>query len=175
MLDNEKIIDEVQAGTLPYRSWEQLPKETAEAFDAFCIFRDIKIERNIKTAVESVYADKKISNQKYNVWRNWAWKFKWRERAESYYRYLEQMKQEEIRKTIEAQGELHRQVAGKMLNVVSKKLDLMNPEELTQNNVSEWANTAVKIHREDGGLIATNGKQETKQGELNFVTDFQGL
>ena len=85
------------------------------------------------------------------------------------------MKQGEVRKTIEAQGQVHREITGKMLQVVGKKLDIMNPEDLTQNNVTEWAVAAIKMEREAAGLIATGGKVEMKQGELNFTSDFQGL
>jgi hypothetical protein len=80
-----------------------------------------------------------------------------------------------LRKTIEAQGEQHRAVTGKMLDVVKKKLDLMNPEELSQGNLTEWVQTAIKAEREAAGLISSNGKAETKQGELSFVSDFNGL
>jgi len=180
MTDIERTIEEAKNGMLPFRSWEKLEGESSEAFAAFCTYRDIKIDRSIIGAVELTYTDKKIHSKKYGVWRNWAGKFKWRERAEGYDRHLEILRQEEVRKTIEAQGELHREVAGKMLNVAKKKLDLMNPEELTQGNLTSWVETAVKVHRDDASsymteLIAPNGKQETKQGELNFVSDFQGL
>jgi hypothetical protein len=58
---------------------------------------------------------------------------------------------------------------------VKKKLDTMNPEELTQGNVTEWVETAIKAEREAAGLVSSDGKTETKQGELSFVSDFQGL
>jgi hypothetical protein len=35
--------------------------------------------------------------------------------------------------------------------------------------------TAIKAEREAAGLVSTNGKPEIKQGELNFVSEFQGL
>jgi hypothetical protein len=70
---------------------------------------------------------------------------------------------------------MHRAVTGKMLDVVKKKLDLMNPEELTQGNLTEWVETAIKAEREAAGLVASDGKTETKQGELNFTPDFQGI
>jgi hypothetical protein len=75
---------------------------------------------------------------------------------------------------------MHRKVTGKMLNVVSKKLDMMNPEELTQGNVNEWAQTAIKAEREAGQFADTNclgvsTSRNSTQGELNFVQDFQGL
>ena len=90
------------------------------------------------------------------------------------------MKQTENRKTIEAQGEKHRAVTGKMLDVVLKKLETMNPADLTQGTVAEWVQTAIKAEREAANLISPNEKTDSKrettfQGEFNFVSDFQGL
>jgi len=179
MTDMDKAIEEAKEAMLPYESWERLTGETSAAFAAFCAFRDVGADRNIRKAVESAHKsgekDVNVQAKKYRVWRNWSTQYRWRERAADYDKYIEQLKQEELRKTIEAQGEKHRQVTGKMLDVVAKKLDLMNPAELTQSAVTEWVNTAIKADREAAGLITGNGKPEPKQGELNFVPEFNGL
>ncbi len=175
MTSIDKAIEEAKAELLPFESWEKLPGETALAFAAFCAFRDCGPERNIRRAVESVEADEAVRARKYRVWRNWSTQYRWRERADDYDRYLEKLKQTELRKTIKAQGEKHREVTGKMLDVVSKKLDTMNPAELTQGAVTEWVQTAIKAEREAAGLVSSVGKPETKQGELNFSPDFEGL
>jgi hypothetical protein len=175
MTDIDKAIEEAKADVLPFESWERLAGESAAAFAAFCAFRDCGPERNIRKAVESVEKDEAVRGRRYRVWRNWCCQFKWRERAADYDGYLEKLKQAEMRKTIEAQGEKQRAVTGKMLDVVSKKLDLMEPGELTQGSVAEWVQTAIKAEREAAGLVASGGKPETKQGELNFSPDFQGL
>ena len=175
MTDIDKAIQDAKADSLPYESWERLTGESAGAFGAFCCFRDLGFERNIRKAVESVEKDVALQGKKYKVWRNWSTQFRWRERAADYDRYIEHLKQGELRKTIEAQGEKHRQVTGKMLDVVEKKLDLMNPAELSQGNLTEWVQTAIKAEREAAGLTADNGKPETKQGQLNFTNDFEGL
>jgi len=65
--------------------------------------------------------------------------------AADYDRCTEKLKQAEFRKTIEAQGEAHRAVTGKMLEVVSKKLDLMDPADLTQGTVTEWVGTVIRV------------------------------
>ena len=102
--------------------------------------------------------------------------FRWRERTTAYDRYMESLKQAEKRKTIEAQGEKHRAVTGKMLEVVEKKLDLMDPADLTQGTVTEWVETAIRAEREAAGLVTPNvGKSEPKQGEINFTPEFEGL
>jgi hypothetical protein len=180
MTDIDKTIEEAWpkaalAEMLPFESWERLAGESSGAFGAFCAFRDLGFERNIRKAVGSVEKDAVVQAKKYNVWRNWSTQFRWRERAADYDRYIEKLKQGELRKTIEAQGEMHRAVTGKMLEVVSKKLDLMNPADLAQGAVTEWVETAIKAEREAAGLVASSGKPETKQGELTFTPDFQGL
>jgi uncharacterized short protein YbdD (DUF466 family) len=102
--------------------------------------------------------------------------FKWVKRAEDYDRYLDRMKQAELRKTIEARGEAHREVTGKMLRAVNKKLDMMNPADLPYGTVTEWVETAVKTEREIFGLTAGKEKAETgKPGNITFTPEFEGL
>jgi hypothetical protein len=63
-----------------------------------------------------------------------------------------------------------------MLEVVEKKLDLMNPADLSQGTVTEWVETAIRAEREAAGLVTSNGgKTESKQGEINFTPEFEGL
>ncbi len=175
MTDMDKAIELAKAEVLPFESWERLAGESSAAFSAFCAFRDCGAERTIKKAVESVEKDEAVRAKRYRVWRNWSTAFRWRERAADYDKYIERLKQSELRKTIETQGKKHREVTGKMLDVVSKKLDTMNPADLSDGNLTEWVQTAIKAEREAAGLVAGNGKPEVKQGELNFTSDFQGL
>jgi len=163
-------------GLLPYESWEKLKGETAGAFAAFRAYRDYGPDRNVRKAVDSVENDNAIRAKRYRVWRNWAVANRWRERASDFDKYTEKLRLAEMRKTIEAQGERHRQVTGKMLDVVSKKLDLMDPADLTQGNVTDWVEAAIKAERDAAGLLPTGGgKTENGQGELVFTPDFQGL
>ncbi|MDR1838250.1 MAG: hypothetical protein LBQ93_01500 [Treponema sp.] len=176
MTDYDKIIEEARAARLPYESWERLPGETDMAFAAFCSFRDCGVDRSIKKAIESYEknADKRVKSSK--TWCNWCSQYRWRERAADFDRYIEKLKVTEMRKTIEAQGQKQREVTGKMLDVVSKKLDAMNPNDLSQGAVPEWVEIAVKAEREAAALVAgKDGKAEPKQGEFIFTTDFQGL
>jgi len=175
MTDVEKVIEEATNDVLPFESWEKLKNESTLAFSAFCTFRDLGPERTIKKAVEINEKDEALRAKRYKVWLHWSTSYRWRERAADYDRYTEQLKQTELRKTIEAQGEVHRKVTGKMLEVVQKKLELMNPAELTQGGVTEWVQTAIKTEREAAGLVTTSGKPEVRQGEFNFSPDFQRL
>ncbi|AEF84126.1 hypothetical protein TREPR_2086 [Treponema primitia ZAS-2] len=180
MADFEKIIEAAKAELLPFESWERLPGETSSAFAAFGEYRDSGPGRTIKKAVDGYCkkqgVDPVLAGKRYRAWRAWSMQFKWRERAADYDRYLDRLKQAELRKLIEARGEVHRQVTDKMLQVVSKKLDLMDPADLAQGTVTAWVETAIRTEREMAGL--TNGKEsrmEPKQDELPFANEFEGL
>jgi hypothetical protein len=163
-------------------SWERLAGESSTAYAAFCAFRDYGPERNVRKALLACEADRLRQDRRYRMWSAWAAACKWRERAADYDQYLDRLKQTEKRKTIEAQGEKHRAVTGKMLALVEKKLDLMNPADLTHGTLTEWVQTAIKAEREVAGLVTPNGGccsasnlAEPKQGEINFTPEFNGL
>ena len=195
MTDMDKAIEEAWpksalAAVMPFESWERLPGESGLAYSAFCAFRDLGLERNIRKAVEGQFGkaglpDAKIETaiaKKYRVWRNWCSAYRWRERAADYDRYMEKLKQAELRKTIEAQGEKHRAVTGKMLEVVEKKLDLMDPADLSQGAVKEWVETAIRADREAGQFadanclgVSASRNSMPKQGVIQFTPEFEGL
>jgi hypothetical protein len=199
MTDIEKILEEAKAGILPFESWERLTGESGAAYAAFCCYRDFGADRNIRKAAVR-YADSSESDgiggvgteqhqgskpsnstqaaKRYRVWRLWSMRFRWRERAEAYDQYLDRMKQTELRKTIEEQGKVHRMVTGKMLEVVNKKLDMMNPEDLSQGTVTEWVETAIKADRVAAELASGAGKvdgETGKPGQITFTPDFENL
>jgi hypothetical protein len=186
--DIDKTIEEAKAAVLPFESWERLTGETGRAYAAFCAYRDYGPERNIRRAVETALAEKEDEagtdriEKRYRMWRVWAAQFRWRERAADYDRYLDRLKQTELRKTIEERGKVHRMVTGKMLQVVEKKLDLMNPKDLTQGAVKEWVETAIRTDREAGQFadanclgVSASRNSMPKQGEINFTPEFNGL
>jgi hypothetical protein len=174
--DNEKLFDKVRENLLSFECWEKLSKESAAAYAAFCVFRDYGSDRNIKRAVQSVESDNAKQLKKYRIWRNWSNQFQWFKRAVDYDVYPGKLKQAERRKTIEQREEAYREVTGKMLQVVNKKLDLMDANELTQGNVTEWMTAAVKTERDVFG-ITENKERETGAGQLqlNFNNEFEGI
>jgi hypothetical protein len=176
MTDIEKTIEAARAAVLPFESWERLPGESAAAYGAFCVYRDCGAERNIRRAVEADGKDAAKREKRYRVWRNWSAAFRWRERAADYDRYTEKLKLTELRKSIEAAGEKRRTITGKMLDVVGRKLDLMDPADLTHGAVAEWVETAIRAGRETEDLMAKNGgKTGFLQGEISFSPEFDGI
>jgi hypothetical protein len=66
--------------------------------------------------------------------------------------------------------------------MVNKKLDMMNPAELSQGTVTEWVEAAVKTEREIGQFananclgVSTSRNSTPPQVEINFTPEFEGL
>jgi hypothetical protein len=187
MTDEQQLYEEIKKELLPFESWERLAGETGPAYAAFCAYRDYGPERNIRRAVEGqcrkrnngMGTDQAHVEKRYRMWRNWSMQFRWVKRAEDYDRYLDRLKQTEKRKTIEDQEKVYREATGKMLKVVNKKLDLMEPGELTQGAVVAWLTTAISTERELAGITtASRGERDNqggKQLEINFTPEFEGL
>jgi hypothetical protein len=182
MSDTVELLADIQKEILPFESWERLSGESSSAYAAFCSFRDFGPDRSIRKAVETEYSkpehgslDAAKLGKKYRLWRSWSMQFKWLKRAEDYDQYIDRLKQTEVRKNIEAQGEVHRMVTGKMLAVVTKKLDLLNPQELTQSTVTDWVETAIRAEREAAGLVGTKDGGSKKIGSIIFAPEFEGL
>lgn len=176
--DFDGVIEAARAELLPFESWERLPAEPSAAYAAFCMFRDFGPERNIKRALATLDLDERPARRKYNVWRNWSMRFQWSRRAGDYDQYLDRFKRAERAKAIAAREEAYRAVTEKMLGVVEKRLDLMKSEELTQGNIVEWMRSAIDVERAVLGIAGDGGGGEggkTKQLEIRFTTDFEGL
>jgi hypothetical protein len=126
--------------------------------------------------VDAGVEDAALRGKKYRVWRNWAAQFKWVKRAGDYDNYLDKLRRAERRKTIEAREAAYREVTGKMLRVVEKKLDLMEAVELKQEHVAEWMRAAIDTEREVLNVNDAQEKQEIDgQMSLNFSADFNGV
>ncbi|MDR1315664.1 MAG: hypothetical protein LBK13_02220, partial [Spirochaetales bacterium] len=166
MTDIEKTLEKVKAESLPFESWERLAGEPGAAYAAFCAYRDYGPQRNIRRAVEAAEKNEANWGKRYRVWRNWSAAFRWRERAEEYDAWLDRLKQAERRKGIEEREAAYREVTGKMLSVVEKKLAVMEPGELSQGAVVEWTRTAIDTEREIFGLTAEKEKREAGPRQL---------
>jgi len=163
--------------TFSLETWGKLDEESSLAFTAFCAFRDFGPERSIIKVVTSIEKDSSKVNRAYSKWRTWSALFNWNKRAADYDKHLDSIRLYERRKTIEEREEAHKKITEKMLLLISKKLDMMNPQELSQNNLTDWVKTAIQTERQVLGIEHSpeNKQEQFGQLEIKFENEFKGI
>src|SRR5262249_10528887 len=68
-------------------SWEQQPGETARAFGAFCVYRDLGPRRSLHAAAVAFYGQSSAARER--QFDKWSRTFRWVERAGAWDRHLD--------------------------------------------------------------------------------------
>lgn len=73
--------------------WERQPGESAKAFSAFCVYRDLGLGRSIVRAYQ-LGTGRPAAVHAGGSWCKWAHQHRWTERADNYDRFCEELKLE---------------------------------------------------------------------------------
>jgi uncharacterized short protein YbdD (DUF466 family) len=153
-------------------SWLRQPGETNAAFHAFCLYRDYGGDRTIRKSIE----DAGLPERRVNIWRAWSNKYRWKRRTTDYDNYIEKIKREEREKTFREREQKHLAVTEKMLDLIERRLDKIDPDELAQGTITDWLKTTVNIERQCfDDTIEDEGKGKLKQLEISFFEEFDGI
>lgn len=78
--------------------WEKQPGETAKAYQAFCVYRDLGAGRSLSIAYErtgkgrSKTGERSGKTEAPRLWERWSSKYQWVERSQAYDRHIEQIR-----------------------------------------------------------------------------------
>jgi hypothetical protein len=149
--------------------WEQQPGESARAFGAFCVYRDLGPRRTLRAAAAAYY--RRTSGTLERQVDKWSSAFRWIERASAWDRHLD----DEAR---QAQEVAHREMAQRHVRearaLQAKALERLRtilPEELSPADVLRYFVEAVKLERLALGEPETVQRQEVTGkggGPLHF-------
>jgi hypothetical protein len=155
-------------------SWEKrLQGESAQAFNAFSMYRSMGFRRSIK----GVLTLHDIPAARYSSWSRWSRKFNWTDRAAEYDEYVAK----ESEKMIIAEHAERRKHIMEMLtkfdNIVDKRLDSLRAEELTAGGSMDLLERSAKLDGYVSGADAKKDAENAKPGqlEINFVDGFDGV
>ena len=155
--------------------WDKQPHEQSRPFGMFVVYRDMGPARTLVAVAEQFG----LANQ---TVRGYSMKWRWPERVSAWDRYIDQIKQQEMRvETVEI-AKQHAAFAAKMLGMAAKRLDKFDKADtpFTPTEVRQWVTDAVDLHRlalgmptETTGIggVADDGKltQELPRIEVVFV------
>ena len=170
MSDSETLP--VKKDFIEEESWLRQPGETNAAFHAFCLYRDYGGDRTIRKSI----IDAELPERRINIWRAWSNKYAWKRRTSDYDNHLEKIKREEREKTFREREQKHLAVTEKMLKLIEKRLDKIDPEEISQGTITDWLKTSVNIERQSfDDTIEDEAKGKLKQLEISFFEEFDGI
>ena len=122
--------------------WERQKNESSKAYAAFCIYRDLGVERSLEKVAQN--RGKPGSKSWLNTWST---KYHWVERAQAYDDYLEQEKRKEQEKAILEMVERHTKEAMALQQKALERLKSLDPNELSTRDVLNYLMEAMKLER----------------------------
>jgi len=136
-------------------SWERLPGESSRAYSVFCEYMNLGPYRSLDKLKQKLH--KSITK---SVLARWSVKYKWVERASAYDDYIEKLKRIENEKAIVEMCERQAKIAMEFLEKVEKRLETLDPADLTPSELIRWLDIAVKVERLARGEPADISKAE---------------
>jgi hypothetical protein len=128
--------------------WERQTGESAKAFEAFVVYRDM--ENRSYRGVGQELGKSKTQIEK------WARKFFWQERILAFIDYMDLLKRELQIKEIEEMNERQIRVARNLQAKAAQKLQGMDLSELDAGDLVRFFITASELEREARGMSSQN-------------------
>jgi hypothetical protein len=138
--------------------FDRQPRETAKAFAAFVVFRDLGPERSVLKAYRQK-TGRKHAKQATGVWNGWATAFNWQSRVAAWDSHLDRQTREAQERARREMGERHAKVAVALQEKAIQRLKAMKPEELSSADLIRYAVEAAKLERLARGEPESIGEQ----------------
>ena len=135
--------------------WERQDGEREKAYDAFCVYRDMKYEsekhkRNLRgAAIRAGYKSEKQLDK-------WSSEYRWQERCDAYDKHVEQQKRAKNEAEIIKMTNGHAKAAGQLVAKALKRLLTLPEDDLSAADVVRMFDTGVKIERLSRGVSTEN-------------------
>lgn len=137
-------------------SWDKLEGESAKAFKAFCVYRDME-DRSMRKSLEVIGKPPGYIRQL----ERWSAAFGWVRRAEAYDVFQEAEKRRTMEKDRTKMNERHVKQSQAIQNKVVERLMTIKPSELSPSDLIKWFEVAAKTERLARGETTENIKQES--------------
>lgn len=144
--------------------WDMQPDETTKAFEAFKVYRDMGPKRSRKAAVEKMTGKTNTCGN----FDQWSVKYHWVSRINAYDRYLDQQATAKKVEDIREMAERHSTMAVVFLNKVVSRLQNIDPNSLSADQLLKWFEVASKVERLSRGE-ATEFIKNEDNSNLNTI------
>lgn len=155
------------------KPWERQPDETPKAYEAFCIYRDLKDIRDpeSKRSLDLVVQEMGKSR---TLFERWSSKYEWVKRVTAYDDEQERLVREEEEKQrikdIREMRKRHAKIANSMMLKAARALDNIPEDEIKAGDISRMVDTASKLERISLGDVGEVIEERQGEAALPAVT-----
>lgn len=142
------------------KPWERMEGESAKAFEAFRIYRDMGPERNLRAVGERLGKSRAIIER-------WSSSNQWVERARAYDNDLERAAHQEALKSVREMQKRHISIAAQLQNKALLALQKTKPEHMKPGELLSFMKEAAKLERETRSDIVESYEKTHGGGSPN--------
>ena len=126
--------------------WERREGETNKQFEAFCVYRDLGIDRTQRKVSEQLRKSEALISR-------WASINNWTERVRAYDDEQDRLNRIAQQKEIAQMRKRHAGIASKMLETAQAALEVIDPLDVKPNDISRLVEVASKLERISRGDV----------------------
>ena len=120
--------------------WEQQPGESAKAFEAFAIYRDMGVERSVRKVTQRL-------NKSLTLIGKWSSRYNWPERARAYDRDLDRQAHAQAVRDVRSMTNRHIRIAMQLQAKALEALEQLNAATLSPKMQLAFLAKATEIER----------------------------
>jgi hypothetical protein len=164
--------------------WEHLPGESAKAYAAFCLYRDLGPHRSLDETSRQYHAQpasdedrqpRRPKRRASGLVRRWAERWDWSGRALAWDHEVEQGKQKKQLEAIAEMAERHAREAMLLQNKAVERLRQLLPGELSPQDTLRYLIEAAKLERLARGEPTERVAEEHRFPDLKELSDAELL
>lgn len=126
--------------------WERQEGETSKAWEAFCIYRDMGVDRSLRKVAQNL-------NKSVTQIAEWSSKYDWVKRVTAWDAEQDRIARQEQIKAIKAMRNRHAGMAKAMIVKAGRALQRIPEEEIKASDISRMIEVASKLERISRGDV----------------------
>jgi hypothetical protein len=155
--------------------WDRLPGESAKAYRAFGLYRDLGARRSLNETSRIYHSAPQESPERpreaSGQIRLWANRWSWNARVEAWDQQLEQVKRSKLIEAVEEMADRHVKEAMMLQNKAVERLRQLRPEELKPREILDYLIEAAKLERLARGEPTERIAEEHRFPNIKELTD----
>ena len=127
--------------------WERQPGESAKAFEAFCIYRDMGVSRSARKVSEKLGKSRQLLSR-------WSAQYSWVDRVDAWDAEQDRLNRIQQQKEIAKMRKKHADLGAVMVGKAVLALSQLKLEEMSASDIARFAIEGTKIERISRGDVS---------------------